>query len=247
MARIRSIHPGLFTDERYMSLSLAAKAIWAGIWTEADDHGVFEWKPVTLKAKLLPADNVDMAELMAETLKHGLTIQFTHEGKQYGVIRGFMKWQRPRQPSYRFPFPKVAELFASNSGSPDAALPQDCATPPEIEPQMEEEGGRREEVSDPIGSGADAPQADPVKVLFDEGVKLFTENGCLERNARSILGKHRAQQGDEAVMAAIREARRLKITEPIGWFMKRFPAKPRENWRDREVREAEEAIDRALQ
>lgn len=145
MSRIRSIHPGLFTDESYMSLSLAAKAIWPGVWCEADDNGVFEWKPITLKAKLLPADNVDMAELMAETLKHGLTIQFSHEGKQYGVIKGFLRWQRPKNPSHRYPFPKAAELFARNSGSPTPVLPQSSTSTPEIAPQREEEGGRREE------------------------------------------------------------------------------------------------------
>lgn len=145
MARIRSIHPGLFTDESYMSLSLGAKAIWPGIWTEADDHGVFEWKPVTFKARLMPNDNVDMAELMAETLKHGLTIQFSHEGKQYGVIKGFLRWQRPKSPSYRYPFPKAAEIFALNSGGPTPALPDSYTPTPEKSPQREEGGGRRKE------------------------------------------------------------------------------------------------------
>lgn len=245
MARIRSIHPGLFTDEGYMNLSLAAKAAWPGIWTEADDHGVFEWKPITLKAKLLPADNVDMAELMAETLKHGLTIQFTHEGKAFGVIKGFLKWQRPREPSYRHPFPKAAELFATNTNTPTVGLPQDHPRPTEIEPQREEEGGRREEVSDP-SDRADEPPSDPVKDLFDEGVELLVKTGCKPTNARSLIGKWRSHGGDEAVMEAIREAKRLKITEPIAWMTQRFAGK-RENWRERELREGAEAIDRAMQ
>ncbi len=41
MARIRSIHPGLFTDEAFMALSLLARVVLPGLWTECDDQGVF--------------------------------------------------------------------------------------------------------------------------------------------------------------------------------------------------------------
>ena len=64
MARIRSVHPGLFTDESFMSASPLARIVMIGVWTEADDNGVFEWKPLTLKARLLPADNADMAAIL---------------------------------------------------------------------------------------------------------------------------------------------------------------------------------------
>lgn len=247
MARIRSIHPGLFTDEGYMSLSLAAKAAWPGIWTEADDHGVFEWKPITLKAKLLPADNVDMAAILQETIDHGLTIQFTEGGKTFGVIKGFLKWQRPREPSYRYPFPKCAQLFANNVVSPDAGLQQDQVPPSAIGPQREEEGGKREEISEANASGADAPQADPVKEVFDEGVRVLVANDCQPLNARKIIGKWRKDHGDDAIMSALEAFRRSTSTEPISWITQRLANKPRENWRDKQIREAEAAIDRALQ
>lgn len=245
MARIRSVHPGMFTDEGYMSLSLAGKAAWPGIWTEADDHGVFEWKPITLKARLLPADNVDMGDILAETVRHGLVMQFTHEGKTYGVVKGFLKWQRPREPSYRYPFPQEAKLFATNSVSPDAGLPQDQFRPSESCSQREEEGGKREEVSEANASGADAPQIDPVKVLFDEGVKLLVEHDCKPSNARSIIAKWRSEQGDEATRCALDAFRQSASTEPISWITQRFKSVikvPRETWDQRRIREAMEVI-----
>lgn len=229
MARIRSIHPGLFTDESYMALSLAGKAVWPGVWTEADDHGVIEWKPLTLKARLAPADPVDMAELLAEFVAKGLLLRFTEDGRQYAVIKGFIKWQRPKEPRYRFPFPQAAKLFAENFSN---------ASP--ISPQREEEGGRREEGSEANASGADAP--DPVKALFDDGVKLLTENGCQPKNARSIIGKWRSEQGDEATHASIKAARAEGVTEPIAWITQRFAGKPRESWDQRRIREAMETI-----
>ena len=105
MARIRSIHPGLFTDELYMALSMAGKAVWPGLWTEADDHGVFEWKPLSLKARLMPCADIDIATTLGEYEALGLVIKFSEGEKAYGVIKGFCHWQRPKKPLNRFPLP----------------------------------------------------------------------------------------------------------------------------------------------
>lgn len=109
MARIRSIHPGLFTDEAFLALSNAARVLYIGILTEADDHGIFEWKPIRLKMRILPANNCSVEEILGEL--SGLTgteppiKQFEVDGKQYGAVRNFGKWQRPKAPQYIFPFP----------------------------------------------------------------------------------------------------------------------------------------------
>jgi hypothetical protein len=71
MARIRSIHPGLTSDEAYMSMSMTAKAAWTPLWMQCDDHGIFEWKPIVLKALIFPADNVDFSTVLAELEKLG--------------------------------------------------------------------------------------------------------------------------------------------------------------------------------
>ena len=87
MSRIRSIHPGLFTDEAFMALSMSARVVLMGLCTEADDHGVFAWKPLTLKARLLPADNVDMVALLGELEKMDFLKRFSDDGHEYGIIR----------------------------------------------------------------------------------------------------------------------------------------------------------------
>jgi hypothetical protein len=94
------------------------------------------------------------------------------------------------------------------------------------------------------GRGGYAPQADPVKALFDAGVKLLTDNGSDERNARSVIGKFRKDVGDDAVMGAIAEARRLQITEPIAWMTQRFAGKPgqRESWNEARIRKGQELL-----
>ncbi len=95
----------------------------------------------------------------------------------------------------------------------------------------------------PNGTGGKPPD-DPVKLLFNAGVELLTANGCKETNARSLIGKWRKDVGDEAVMGAITEARRLSVTEPIAWFTQRFAGKaaPRETWDQRRIREGREML-----
>ncbi len=94
--------------------------------------------------------------------------------------------------------------------------------------------------SEAIASGAAAPER--VKELFDDGVKLLTGTGCKPHNARSLIGKWRKDRGDDATQAAIRAARAEQITEPIAWVTQRLAGKPRENWRDRQIREIQQAV-----
>lgn len=111
MARIRSVHPGLFTDEQYVALSMTARVLLPGIWTEADDHGVFEWKPLTLKMKIFPADNVDVGALLDELSNADVVKKFTVDGKDYGAVRNFCRWQRPKKPVYVFELPDEMKIY----------------------------------------------------------------------------------------------------------------------------------------
>ncbi len=99
MARIRSLHPGIFTDERYMALTFPARELIKGLWCEADDQGVFEWKLFTLKARILPADPVDIAALLSELEAGQFLAKFDYGGRSFGAIRNFRKFQRPKKPN----------------------------------------------------------------------------------------------------------------------------------------------------
>ena len=114
MARIRSVHPGLFTDEAFVSLPMAARVLLIGVWTESDDHGIFEWKPLGLKMKIFPADaftNEDVADLLGTLVSADCVVQFEVDGKSYGAVRNFCKWQRPKKPTYRHPFPNQYRTY----------------------------------------------------------------------------------------------------------------------------------------
>lgn len=171
MARIRSVHPGLFKDEAFIELSMAARVLAIGIWTLADDHGVFEWKPKMIRAEIFPGDSVEIDDLVAELVQHGCIIKFEDSGRAYGVVRNFCVYQRPRQPSYRHPFPESAAKYAGedrrkaeelmqasskkpsprggDSNSPAAALPQDTDSTTEKSPHRRGEKRSRREGDNP--------------------------------------------------------------------------------------------------
>lgn len=138
MARIRSIHPGLATDEAYMSMSMTAKAAWPLLWTECDDQGAFEWKPIVLKARLFPADNVDFEEILKELEQLKCITRYSMNGKDYALVRNFKRFQRPKKPNSVHPIP--AELVTSSP-----LVPNQFPTGGGKSPQMEDGGWRMEE------------------------------------------------------------------------------------------------------
>lgn len=120
-ARIRSIHPGLFTDEALSGISEAAVLFLIGLLTEADDHGVFEWKPKQLRIRLRPARDGDVDPLLSELIEAKAIRPFMGEdSRQYGAIRNFCKWQRPQRPVYHFPLPDHLQDWVKATGKPQS-------------------------------------------------------------------------------------------------------------------------------
>lgn len=220
MSRIRSIHPGLHTDERFVSVTMAARLLFIGIWNECDDQGIFEWAPLKLKMRILPADNVDAAQLLEELASQSMVLRFDVAGRAYGAVRNFSKWQRPKKPNAVHPAPEHALAFAKAGLAP---VPHQFGTAGENRPQMEDEGGRRS--SDAGASGADAPANPPKPIdlkaaVFGSGVPMLVGNGMADRNARSMLGRWRQQYGDGAVLDALSAAQAESPSDVVAWISK---------------------------
>lgn len=115
MARIRSIHPGLWTDEAFASLSMAARVLIMGIWNHADDGGGFEWKPLTLKMRIFPVDNVEVSALLDELVLHNVVQKYDVSGKSYGAVRNFGKFQRPKKPDRFCPMPASLREYSETT------------------------------------------------------------------------------------------------------------------------------------
>jgi hypothetical protein len=168
MSRIRSVHPGLFTDEAFVSLSPLARVLLIGLWTESDDQGVFEWKPITIKMRLLPVDHVDVGELLAELSERNVVLRYAHDGREYGAVRNFGRYQRPKKPKcVHFIPPELRTYVCSSASSSPLDALEDDAVPKKSEksPQMEEGGGRKKEPIQEEGFSNGARSPAPVRVV----------------------------------------------------------------------------------
>lgn len=152
MARIRSIHPGLFTDEEFMALTMEtplACVLLTGIWCECDDDGVFDWKVLTLKARYLPVADADVEGLLKALEDKRFIQAFEKDGKPLGAVRNFRKYQRPKKPTTRGLLPNELREYVGLEPKSSEPVPHQFPTSGEKSPQKEEGGEEVEKGSTP--------------------------------------------------------------------------------------------------
>jgi hypothetical protein len=146
MARKRLIAPQFFTHgplfEAEVETGLPIRVAFAGLWTQADRRGLFEWKPMQLKLAILPFDSGTVSapgqhgagtvlapsEYMAKVLSVLCSYDFVEyyevDGKPYGRIPNFKKWQsfhKDERPNLHIPEPL-------SSAPPSSTPPQHRAS-----------------------------------------------------------------------------------------------------------------------
>ncbi len=89
------IHPDFFTDERVVAVSMAAQKLFIGLWCWADREGRLERNPLRLKMQIFPAEVASVADLLAELESVGLVLSYVVGGRDYLLVCGFAKRQRP--------------------------------------------------------------------------------------------------------------------------------------------------------
>lgn len=159
MARIRSLHPTQWTDDEFVTSSPLGRLLCLGLRNEADDQGVFPWKPVTLKMRLLPNDNVDVSELLAELVENNQVKSFEVDGKKYGVIRNFGRFQSPKKPNYTYPLPNELRTYAGfeedKEGGNSEPVPNQFGTSEKKSRQREVDKEEEKKELTPLISGGD--------------------------------------------------------------------------------------------
>lgn len=227
MSRIRSIHPGLWTDEAFVELSPLARLLFIGMWNECDDKGTFAWSPLKLKMRVLPADNADPVALLAEIEAQGLIRRYQFCEKPFGAVRNFCKHQRPKKPNDIHPASADILLFAGMNAEQAelmaVVVPNQFPTGGEKASQMEDGGGNRSSEADASGA-VPPPQPSAIdfqKAVFDSGKALLkAAYGHDDRQAGSALGRLRKQANDDAlVLSLIAQCEGKSISDPIPWLM----------------------------
>ena len=117
MARIRSVHPGLFTDEAFVSVSSDAQILLIGIYTECDDQGAFEWNPVKLRLRLRSNKDGSVEPMLAELEAFNIIRSYEHNGRKLGVVRNFTKYQHPKKPNSVYFIPPELRTYVSTGAA----------------------------------------------------------------------------------------------------------------------------------
>ncbi len=140
MARIRSIKPEFWSDEKLSECSLSARLTFIGLWTFADDEGRMEFQPIRLRMQIYPCGSVTLVKLreyLGELSERSLIRLYVVDGKEYLDIPGFAKHQRINRPTEsRLPDYSMSTHGALNAPSPlerkgkeGRGSAQGCASP----------------------------------------------------------------------------------------------------------------------
>jgi uncharacterized phage protein (TIGR02220 family) len=114
MARIRSIKPDFWTDEKIVELPYEVRLFFIGSWNFADDSGNLQRSAKKLKMQVFPADVIDCEPLIQTLIDAGLFIEYSVNGETFIHIKGFKEHQVVNRPSKSsIPQPQERDLLTS--------------------------------------------------------------------------------------------------------------------------------------
>jgi len=98
MARIRTIKPEFWEDEKIASLPIPCRLFYIGTWNLADDLGVIRANPAILKSKIFPYDDdlrvSEVKKWLDALIKARMLVPIIHQEESYYVIRTFGSHQK---------------------------------------------------------------------------------------------------------------------------------------------------------
>jgi hypothetical protein len=95
MARLRTVKPGLFTNDLLAEIEPLGRLLFIGLWCIADREGRLEDRPRRIKAEVLPYDNADIDALLAALVAHGFIVRYAAHGDRFIAVCNFTKHQNP--------------------------------------------------------------------------------------------------------------------------------------------------------
>ena len=133
MARKRMIDPNIWESEDFSKLSVFARFLFIGMFSNADDEGRGRAKPVYLKSVIFPYDEhirmTDMEKALKEIAERMSVVFYEHGGNQYYELTHWKKWQRVEKPQKSLiPPPSKENASALASENPAFQKKEDSAT-----------------------------------------------------------------------------------------------------------------------
>lgn len=197
MARIRSIKPSIWTDERFIDLSRDARLLLIGMISHADDAGRLVASGPALIGAIYPHDDITVRQVEKwrdELAASGLIVTYRAGRGTYAALPKWRKHQRIQksQPSTLPPPPGTGSENRYDTESPidshtESRTKSENDSLPDKEGEMEREVEEEREVeTEPLPGGARAtPDAGSIVAAFVDGAT----NAGLSRPGPSIRGR----------------------------------------------------------
>ncbi|HWT40945.1 MAG TPA: hypothetical protein VN081_06830 [Dongiaceae bacterium] len=214
MARIRTIKPEFWTDEKVVELSAFARLLFIGIWNFCDDEGRMVHSPKRMKMQIFPADSIDCAELIGEIQRASLITIYAVDGIEYLQVLGFAKHQ------------KIDKRSPSKLPSP----PNSAESPrvPPTEGKGMDQGMEGEGNSVPSGTGGEPPSGQsetaktPEQMTKDElwvaGKSILEAAGMPKAQCGTFVGGLVKQYTAEIVHASVLAAVIERPADPASFL-----------------------------
>jgi hypothetical protein len=135
MSRIRNIKPEFFSHEELQDMEiehpeLHPMLVFPALWTQCEWSGVFHWSIRKLKLAILPFLEFDLEKTLEYLAEHGFIKKFSKEGKDYGFVVNFTKYQaisgKEKEQELKYPVldgnytGTIQEQERNETGSPDS-------------------------------------------------------------------------------------------------------------------------------
>ena len=191
MARIRTIKPEFWEDEKLAKLPLHARLLFIGTWNFADDNGALLANPVLMKSHIFPYEDIGIStisEWIDMLVENGMLIRTTYNGKDYLVIRKFLIHQKINRKSIRIniPLPVVLQVIDEYNKTHGVLT----------EPSLQEREQGIEKRND--GTGMEEEMKEESAPVGRPIHRRRTRKGCaISEVLQEIAASASVQQGDE--------------------------------------------------
>lgn len=199
MARIRTVKPEFWTDEKVVTVSRDARLLFIGIWNFVDDFGRVEFSPFRLKMQIFPADSVEVSPLLQELEEASLIQIYEIENKRYLNVPNFRKHQTTK-----------------SDAKEKHPRPPKSAEPSRKVPLEKEKGMEKGKSSVPNGTGAHAPTAS--QWIYAKSKELLALADKPPSDPGALVTKWLKQHGEESMLHALRMAEMKRSPDPIAYI-----------------------------
>lgn len=99
MARIRTIKPEFWTDEKLVEEEPWIRLLFIGLWNFADDEGFLPYSPKRIKMQVFPADSLEVSRGLQRLISIGALTLYDSEKGQVLQVTNWGRHQKVSNPS----------------------------------------------------------------------------------------------------------------------------------------------------